>query len=140
MNKKFKVSVKKAGKAVWNSLPILMGIILLIGLANAFIPKSVYISFFSGFPLSDAVIGAVIGSILAGSPITSYIVSGELLAQGIDLVAVTAFIVAWVTVGFITFPAESMLLGKKFAFIRNATSFVFSILVALITVSIWLLL
>jgi hypothetical protein len=64
----------------------------------------------------------------------SYIIGGELLKQGISLIAVTAFIVAWVTVGFIQLPAESMILGKKFAFVRNILSFIFAIIVALITV------
>ena len=74
-----------------------------------------------------------IGSISAGNPITSYIFGGELLDQGINLLAVTAFLVAWVTVGLVQLPAESFLLGKRFAILRNAISFIFSIFVAIIT-------
>lgn len=59
-----------------------------------------------------------------------------MLNHGVSLIAVTSFIVAWVTVGFIQFPAEAMLLGKKFAIVRNVVAFVFSIIVALITVGI----
>ena len=59
-----------------------------------------------------------------------------MLKQGISLLAVTAFLVAWVTVGLVQLPAEAMLLGKKFAIIRNITSFVFAIIVAVITVMI----
>ena len=79
-------------------------------------------------------IGSFIGSISAGNPITSYIFGGELLSQGISLLAVTAFIVAWVTVGFIQLPAESIILGRKFAILRNLSAFVLAIVVAVITV------
>jgi hypothetical protein len=47
---------------------------------------------------------------------------------------VTAFLVAWVTVGIIQLPAEIMMLGKRFAITRNILSFIFSILVAIMTV------
>jgi uncharacterized membrane protein YraQ (UPF0718 family) len=48
--------------------------------------------------------------------------------------AVTAFIVSWVTVGIIQFPIEAKALGKRFTFLRNLSSFVFSIIIAFITV------
>jgi len=129
-----KESALKAGKSIWNSLPVLAGIILLISLANTVIPKSSYSVLFNKFPLLDSIIGSIIGSILAGNPINSYIIGGELLNQGVSLIAVTSFIVAWVSVGIIQLPAESMLLGKKFAIIRNIVSFILSIIVAFVTV------
>ena len=135
-NLTLKQSVAKAAKALYKSLPILLGVVILVSLVNTLIPKSFYTLFFSKIFLLDSFIGSVIGSILAGSPITSYIIGGEMLNQGISLVAVTAFIVAWVTVGIVQFPAESMLLGKKFALSRNISAFVLAIIVALITVAI----
>jgi uncharacterized membrane protein YraQ (UPF0718 family) len=59
-----------------------------------------------------------------------------MLQQGVSLIAVTAFLVAWVTVGFIQLPAESYLLGKRFAFLRNLTAFILAIVVAILTVTI----
>jgi len=82
----------------------------------------------------DSFIGSIIGSISAGTPIISYILGGEMLKQGISLIAVTAFLVAWVTVGFIQIPAESIILGKRFAILRNISAFVLSIIVAFATV------
>ena len=79
-------------------------------------------------------IGALLGSVSAGNPITSYILAGEFLKQGVSLLAVTAFILAWVTVGLIQLPAESLMLGKKFAVARNTVSFVTAIAVAILTV------
>lgn len=129
-----KEALIKSAKSLYFSFPVLIGVILLVGLANTFIPKSAYTIIFSRVPLLDSFIGAAAGSILAGNPITSYIIGGELLNQGVGLIAVTAFLVSWVTVGIIQLPAETLLLGKKFAITRNITSFFISILVAIITV------
>jgi len=79
-------------------------------------------------------LGSLVGSISAGNPITSYILGGEFLEQGVGLMAVTAFLVAWVTVGVIQLPAESIILGKKFAILRNLTSFIFAMIVAILTI------
>jgi uncharacterized membrane protein YraQ (UPF0718 family) len=130
-----KDSITKAVKSLWNVLPLIIGTILLFSLVIILIPKSFYVQVFRGTFL-DSLIGSLVGSISAGNPITSYIIGGELLEQGVGLVAVTAFLVAWVTVGIIQLPAESMILGKKFAILRNLTSFIFSIIVAILTVAI----
>ena len=135
MNRKsLKKAILMSGKSFYRALPILIGIILLIGLFNSFVPKELLARLFQGLPLIDSFIGAFIGSILAGNPITSYILGGELLAQGISLMAVTAFLVSWVTVGIVQLPAEAMLLGKRFAITRNIISFLFSIIAAILTV------
>jgi uncharacterized membrane protein YraQ (UPF0718 family) len=133
---KLKEAATKAAKGIYKSLPVLIGVILLISLSNSLIPKSFYKVLFGNIPILDSFVGAVTGSILAGNPLTSYIIGGELLKQGIGLIAVTAFLVAWVTVGLVQLPAEAMLLGKKFAITRNLTAFIFSIIVAIITAGI----
>ncbi|MCD6496630.1 MAG: hypothetical protein J7K54_05140 [Candidatus Aenigmarchaeota archaeon] len=133
---RLKDSLARAGRSLYNSLPVLAGTILLIGLANAVVPKSVYGRIFTKFAILDTLTGAFAGSILAGNPITSYILSGEFLSQGVSLYAVTAFMVAWVTVGVVQYPAESMMLGKRFSTLRNISSFVLAIITAIITVSV----
>jgi len=135
-NELAKQSLVKAWRALWTTLPVLLGAMLLIALLTSFISESTYTSVvFLGNPFLDAVIAAALGSILAGNPATSYILGGELLESGVSLLAVTAFLVSWVTVGIIQFPAESILLGKRFALFRNISAFIFSILVAFVTVS-----
>jgi len=116
------------------TLPIILGVLLLVSFAIAAIPKTFYAGVFTGNKFIDPVLGALLGSVLAGNPITSYILGGEFLKQGVSLLAVTAFILAWVTVGLMQLPAESLMLGKKFAIIRNISSFVTAILVAILTV------
>jgi len=127
-------AILKTGKSLWKALPLILGTILLVSLISAIIPKSFYTTIFSKNIILDSLIGSFVGSISVGTPITSYIFGGELLNQGISLIAVTAFLVAWVTVGIIQLPAEAAILGKKFAFLRNLTAFILAILVAVITV------
>jgi len=129
-----KESIIKATKSLVKVLPLILGTILLISLLTTVVPESFYTRFFNKNIILDSFIGAIIGSISAGTPIISYILGGEMLKQGISLIAVTAFLVAWVTVGFIQLPAESMILGKKFAVWRNLSAFALSIIVAFATV------
>jgi hypothetical protein len=48
--------------------------------------------------------------------------------------AVTAFMIAWVTVGVIQMPAEITYFGIKKTLLRNSLAFVFSVLASMITV------
>lgn len=128
------ISLLNALKNFGSTLPLLLGVILLLGLFRTFISKQMIQSVFTGELLRDTLNGAVIGSVLAGNPITSYIIGGELLKEGVSLFAVTAFIVTWVTVGIVQFPAEAAILGKRFALARNVLSFIFAILISVTTV------
>lgn len=116
------------------SLPILLGILMLLALAATLIPKNLYSKIFTGNQIIDPLIGALVGSIAGGNPITSYIIGGELRLQGISMLAITAFIVTWVTVGVIQLPAEALMLGKRFALVRNVISFITAVVIAIITV------
>ena len=130
---RFVKSLAKSARAMSKLLPIIIGALLLVSLFNSLIPKFFYIRFFRKSLLVDPIIGSVIGSVSAGSPLTSYILGGEFLKNGVSLGAVTAFLVAWVTVGMIQLPAEIMILGRRFAIARNVTAFILAILVGIFT-------
>jgi len=125
---------RSSAKQFSTLLPVLVGVVLLLGLFNAFASRDFLTSIFSGNPVLDTLWGACFGSIFAGNPINSYIIGGELLKYGVSLFAVTAFVVTWVTVGLVQLPAEIAALGRRFALIRNAISFILSIPIALLTV------
>jgi len=128
------MALKSSSRQFLNLLPILLGVLLLIGLFNVFVSRQALASIFSGDAGLDTLWGACLGSILTGNPINSYVIGGELLNQGVSLFAVTAFIVSWVSVGLIQLPAEVAALGKRFALLRNAFAFLLSIGIALLTV------
>ncbi len=130
---KLKEAFRKAAKTMGTAIPMILGILILISLFNTLVPVSSYRLLFRG-TVFDPVIGALLGSVVAGNPVTSYIISGDLLKQGISLMTVTAFLTAWVTVGVVQLPAEIQFLGKKFALARNLSAFVLSLVVAAATV------
>jgi len=127
-------ATRSSVKQFINLLPILVGVVLLIGLFNTFVSKDFLASIFSGNMALDTLWGACFGSIFAGNPINSYVIGGELLKYDISLFAVTALIITWVTVGLVQLPAEIASLGKRFALLRNGLSFILSIPIAIITV------
>ena len=119
---------------MFSVFPSILATVLLISLIFAIIPSSFYYDVLTHNTGIDIFISNLVGSLSAGNPIISYIIGGELLSQGIPLVVVTVFIIAWVTVGVIQLPAESIILGKKFAIWRNITAFFLAILGAFLTV------
>jgi len=133
-NKNILSSLNKAFKSFGTSLPMLFGVILAIGLFQTYVSSRVFREVFTGELLLDTVMGSIMGSISAGNAVTSYIIGGELIKEDVSLIAVTAFIVAWVTVGVIQLPAEAAILGQRFAWLRNILAFVFSVLVSIATV------
>lgn len=130
---KNKEALKKSLTNLKSSLPIMIGVLLLVGLINQLFSNR-YAEIFNGNLFLDPLKGALAGSISFGIPITSFIVGGELLNQGVSLIAITAFILAWSTVGIAMLPLEISTLGRKFSIIRNSICFVFSILIAILTV------
>ncbi len=130
------LALKNSSNQFINLLPIMVGVVLLIGLFNAFASKELLSYLFSGNRALDTLWGACFGSFFTGNPINSYIIGGELLEYGVSLFAVTALIMAWVTVGLAQLPAEISALGSRFALVRNAISFALSIAIAFATVGI----
>ena len=131
---RIKEANRKSLKGIGEMVPVLSGVLLLISMFNILVPKGAYIHLFSGNYFTDPFIGALLGSVLAGNPVTSYILGKGFLIKGISLIAVTAFMTAWTTVGILIYPVESSVLGKKFAISRNVSAFFISILVAIVTV------
>jgi predicted Fe-Mo cluster-binding NifX family protein len=129
----FSNALKRSVNQFATMLPILVSVVLLMGLFNALVPREILASFFSGNAILDTLWGACFGSILAGNPINSYVIGGELLKQGVSLFAVTALIITWVTVGLVQLPAEMAALGRRFAILRNAICFILCVPIALIT-------
>jgi len=132
MLKKFKQSIIKSATTFGNILPILIGVLLLVSFVIIVTPSNFFLNIFTNNPFVDPFLGAISGSILIGNPILSYILGGEFIERGISEVAVISFMISWVTVGIAQLPMESLVLGKKFAIIRNAVSFLLSIIISIL--------
>jgi uncharacterized membrane protein YraQ (UPF0718 family) len=132
---KLKQSIIKAGKSWQQMIPILVGVLLLANLLNEVFQKY-YAVIFTGNYLKDTFIGALVGSFSFGMALTSYVIGGEFLQKGVSLLAVTAFVMTWTTVGIAMLPLEAKMLGTRFAVWRNILNFIFAIIISIVTVGI----
>ena len=115
-------------------LPIIIGMLLATSLLITLFPEQISAGLFGNGKTLDALLGAAIGSVAVGHPLASYLLGGELLRGGVGLIAVTALLVSWVTVGIVQLPAESLMLGGRFAITRNLVCFVTAVIIAFVTV------
>jgi hypothetical protein len=127
-------SLIKTARTFAQSLPVIAGMLLLTSLVLTLFAPQQFVRLFGRHDGLDVLLGAVFGSIAAGPPLASYLLGGELRAGGVSLLAVTALVVSWVTVGLVQLPAEALFLGRRFAVTRNAIAFVFTLAVAWLTV------
>jgi uncharacterized membrane protein YraQ (UPF0718 family) len=133
--KSFRASLKKASLQFLGLMPMILAIVALIGLFQGFVSRQMLASVFTGDPWVDTLIGTLAGAVAVGQAMVSYILGGELLQQGISLYAVTAFVLAWVTLGVVQLPLEAEVLGLRFTIWRNLLAFLFTILTAVATVA-----
>ncbi len=126
-------AAERSVRQFFGMLPVLVCVIFLLGAFNVFLSRRFLAAVFSGNAALDTFLGACFGGIFAGNAINSYIIAGELLRHNVSLIPVTAFLIAWVTVGIVQLPAETAALGFKFAFLRNLFSFISAIIIAILT-------
>ena len=115
--------------------PMLLAVIGLVGLFEAFVTPQMLHALFSGNAAEDMLIGTAAGGISVGQPFLSYIIGGELLQEGISLYAVTAFILSFVTLGLVQLPLEAQLFGSRFTVVRNLLALFFALLISFATVA-----
>ena len=113
--------------------PLLLGTIGLVGLFQILVSPRMLATLFHNTPWIDTFIGTLSGAAAAGNPVVSYLLGGELLQQGVTLYAVSAFVLSWVTLGFIQLPVEANILGARFTFYRNVLAFISTMIIAVMT-------
>jgi uncharacterized membrane protein YraQ (UPF0718 family) len=130
---KTKEALKIAFKTLARILPVTIIIILSIGFLLGFLPADIIsriIGEQAGF--FGVLVTAVLGSILFIPSLISFPIAASLLDGGATIVSVSAFITTLTMVGVITIPIELREMGKKITLLRNALSFVFAIIIAII--------
>jgi len=123
--------------ALWGALknlmmigPMLLAIIGLIGLFKTYITPEMLKTLFNGSALHDMLVGIGIGGVSVGQPFISYLVGGELLDNGASFYGVTAFILAFVTLGVVQLPLEFSVFGLRFTLVQNFLALLFSFILA----------
>ena len=142
---KSRQKTKKALIKAWNSfkniLPLLSGVILLVGIVLSILDTAVIsriIGKESG--VTGFLIASVVGSITLVPAFIAFPTAALLLEGGAGYAQITAFVQTLMMVGIVTLPMEIKYFSKKVAILRNVISFVLSIGLAYalgIIVGIW---
>ena len=129
--KKTKLALLKAWRSFESILPLLMGIVLIIGMVLAVLDPEVIIKYIgdsSGF-IGTAIL-AVFGAITMIPGFIAFPTAALLLEGGAGYMQIAAFISTLLMVGVLTAPMEIRFFGKKVTILRNCIAFAFSFLVA----------
>ncbi len=125
--KKTKQALKKAVNSFLNLLPSLLGIIGLIGLMLALVPRELIASFFGNNSPVGIMIISAIGSVTLLPAFVAFPLASSFLEAGASIVAVACFITTLLMVGVITAPLEIEYFGKKITFWRNLSALVMAV-------------
>ncbi|GAX87856.1 conserved hypothetical protein [Lebetimonas natsushimae] len=134
MKEKIKNSLKNSFVNLCRIIPMILAVVGLVGLFKAYITPQILQKFFNGNVIHDVLMGVIAGGVSVGQPFLSYIIGGELLKEGVSLYAVTAFILSFVTLGVVQLPLQIEIFGKRFTILFNVLSFIFTIIVSIVTV------
>jgi len=132
---KSRQKTKKALIKAWNSfkniLPLLLGVILLIGLMLSILDTK-FISRIIGEKSGalGVLLASVVGSITLIPGFIAFPTAALLLEGGAGYIQIAAFVQTLMMVGIVTLPMEIKYFNKKVAILRNVISFVLSIGVA----------
>lgn len=135
---KTKTALLKSWKMFLNVIPDLLAIMLFIGLALSLLTPSFISSIIgenSGFP--GIIYSTIIGSIALVPSFIVFPLGHTLVQNGAALPQVAVLMSTMMSVGLVTLAMEQKTFGKSFAYARNISSILMSLLFALI---IWVVL
>ena len=126
-------SIKMSGGLMKNMIGEILGILFLIGIILTFIPPTTIKNYMGDSNVFiSTIISAIFGSITLIPAFVAFPLTGSLVDAGASIVPVTAFLTTLTMVGVVTFSLEKKEFGTKFTVVRNALSFIFAIVIALI--------
>lgn len=130
---KTKQALLKGWKAFSNILPPMLGIIAMVGIIIAFLnPERISAIIGESSGIFGVLLAAVVGSITLIPGFIAFPTAVILLKNGAGYMQLGAFISTLMMVGVMTIPIEKAYFGKKLTILRNASAFIFSLLVAIV--------
>ncbi len=114
--------------------PMLIAVIGLVGLMQVYLTPDMLSRLFGYGPVLDTLSGTLAGAVSMGQGMISYVVAEGLMEQGVSHYALSAFILSWITLGFVQLPAEASVFGIKFTVYRNILTLISTIVIAYATV------
>jgi uncharacterized membrane protein YraQ (UPF0718 family) len=133
-NPSFIQVLKKSAVGIYYVSPMILAVLGLSALLISFVTPEQAKSLFTGNGFTDTIYGTISGSIMMGNAMISYILGGELIKMNISLYAITAFLLAWVSLGYVQIPLEISYFGKRFTYTRNILAIVFTLIISVLIV------
>ena len=130
----FKKAFSKALMGFISITPMLIAVIGLVGLMQIYLTPDMLAKLFGYGPVLDTLSGTLAGAVSMGQGMISYVVAEGLMEQGVSHYALSAFILSWITLGFVQLPAEASVFGIKFTVYRNILTLISTIIIAYATV------
>jgi uncharacterized membrane protein YraQ (UPF0718 family) len=125
-------ALKIAYNSFRNILPSMLGIIGLIGLMLALVPKETIEGLFGNNSPAGILIISAVGSVTLIPAFIAFPLAASLLQAGASIMAVSIFITTLLMVGVLTAPMEIQYFGKKFTILRNVFSLAAALGIAVI--------
>jgi len=132
--KRFIGIMKKSSQGILYMFPMIIGILGLSSLLINYLNPDDIKHFFTGDRLMDTLSATFIGGLMLGNAVISYILGGELISAGVSMYAITAFLLAWVSIGYVQIPLEVSYFGKKFVLFRSLLAMIFTIVLSILIV------
>jgi uncharacterized membrane protein YraQ (UPF0718 family) len=132
--KKFIHILKKSSRGILYMFPIIIGILGLSSLLINYLNPEDVKQLFTGDRLWDTLSATIVGSLMLGNAFVSYILGGELIDAGVSMYAITAFLLAWVSIGYVQIPLEVSYFGKKFVLLRSLLAMIFTVILSVLIV------
>jgi len=124
------VVFKKSALGIYKISPMILGILGLASLLMVYLKPENIEKVFSGNVYLDTIYGTLLGSLMLGNAIISYILGGELLNTGISMYAITAFLLSWTSIGYVQIPLEISFFGRKFVILRTLLAIIFTLILS----------
>ncbi len=125
--------LRMGGKKFLKIMPVFLMMLVFIAMALTLMPENMISEYLSGSNSSFGVlIGLALGSVAVMPGFVAFPLGSVLRDQGVQYMVIAAFTCSLMMVGILTFPVERQFFGTRFALLRNISSVVISLLIALI--------
>lgn len=130
----FRNSFFKALRGFVSILPMVIAVVGLVAIFRTYVSPEMLSALFGHGRAADIAIGTLAGAVSSGNGALSYVIGEGLLDHGVSVYAVSAFMLAWVTLGFVQLPAEASVFGLRFTVWRNLLTLVSTVAVSYLAV------
>ncbi len=122
-------SLSAGWRATWQSLvqflPLLLAIFIIIGFADALLPRELIASWLGGGTgFRGVMIGTALGAVTPGGPFVSFPLAATLYQGGAGVGPMVAFLVSWGLLSFSRLPMELAIVGPKLTVARLVSSLI----------------